>query len=266
MNLLDPYPSSQAEELNQIINFIAFLLRRLFSVRYLWQYRKEKEALNSFYSSNFTFYNLLNKKEKRKFLIRIIVLKKYNDIKISEEINNTNNEIELLICGAFAQITFGYSDYKMGNFSRVRVYPNTFYSKLINHQVKGLTVSTGYIFFSWKDFLSGYKNDSDKINLALHELAHALYIDRFHNSNNYEWDLWKARAEGVLEEARANPEENFFRTYGKSNVHEFWAVAVEIFFEDPINLKKQYPSLYACIADILKQDMAKRIELCLKKV
>jgi Mlc titration factor MtfA (ptsG expression regulator) len=132
--------------------------------------------------------------------------------------------------------------------------------------VKGLTVSTGYIYFSWHDFLNGYKNDSDKINLALHELAHALYIDRFHGNYSYEWEVWKMRAEGILEEEQNNTEKKFFRSYGKSNLNEFWAVTVEVFFEDPINFKKEYPGLYAAIANVLDQDMALRKENALKTV
>ncbi len=38
------------------------------------------------------------------------------------------------------------------------------------------------------------------------------------------------------------------------NYHEFWAVAVETFFENPVGFKHQLPDLYAAIARLLNQD------------
>jgi hypothetical protein len=86
--------SSQGDELGLLINLIVFLFKRIFSVRYLWRYREEKDSLHSFYKNNFDYYNLLTKREKRKFLIRIISLRASNEIKISDEIKNKDNEVE----------------------------------------------------------------------------------------------------------------------------------------------------------------------------
>lgn len=220
--------------------------------------KKEEQTLNHFFITSFSYYKLLNAKEKRKFLLRVSNIRNRNQLKISPEIKNTNHEVELLICAAFTQITFGYTDYEMESFTKIVVNPNTFYSRLANHEVKGLTTGSGYIFYSWEDFLKGYSHDSDKVNLALHELAHALYIDRFHNRDNSDWEQWKIKATAVLEMIENNTELIFFRKYGKRNINEFWAVSVECFFEDPINFKKQHQYLYHATATILKQDMAER--------
>lgn len=219
---------------------------------------EEKEKLHQFYIEKFPYYKLLETKEKKKFLVRVINIRELNQLKISPELSHSKNEVELLICAAFTQITFGYFDYEISSFSKIVVNPSTFYSKLANNQVKGLTIGTGYIFYSWEDFLSGYEDEKDKINLALHELAHALYIDRFHNTENEYWQFWTSQAKKTLNNMEIN-EPSIFRSYGKTNINEFWAVTVECFFEDPINLKKQYPNLYHATSLILKQDMEKRI-------
>jgi Mlc titration factor MtfA (ptsG expression regulator) len=102
------------------------------------------------------------------------------------------------------------------------------------------------------------KNETDKINLALHELAHAFYIQNFHGKIVREWEEWKWVAERELGYLRNYSEDNFFRTYAKTNLHEFWAVCVECFFEAPVEFKKRYDRLYSSTAKVLKQDMVKR--------
>ena len=42
--------------------------------------------------------------------------------------------------------------------------------------------------------------------------------------------------------------------YAGTNYHEFWAVSVEVFFENPIRLKHELPLLYDSMARLLKQD------------
>jgi len=221
--------------------------------------KSDLQRLHQFYKAHFPFYNLLKPKEKHRFLVRIVTIRKSKELRINPEINNPEWQIELLICAAFAQITFGYKEYEIKTFGEIIISPGEFYSKLANNTVKGLTVGTGYMFFSWEDFLKGYISSTDRINLALHELAHALYIDRFHEYHHDDWELWKEQAGRTLGKLRDNPDQQFFREYGKTNLSEFWAVSVETFFEDPVNFLSLYPELYLVTARVLRQDMAGRM-------
>jgi Mlc titration factor MtfA (ptsG expression regulator) len=220
--------------------------------------KEEQEALHEFYMQNFAYYKLLSEKEKRKFLVRITNIRNQNHLQISSEIKNQNSDVVLLISGAFAQITFGYNDYEITEFTKIIVNPGIFHSKLANHDVKGLTLGNGYIFYSWDDFIKGYKDGNDRVNLGLHELAHAIYIDRFRDTEDSDWGLWEFKAQTVLEAECHHQGTGFFRTYGQTNLHEFWAVSVECFFEDPITFKQQYTDLYQITTVILNQDMAER--------
>lgn len=221
--------------------------------------KREKFTLHEFYTHHFHYYNLLTPTEQKRFLVRILIISKRFQLKIAPEIENNSNKVEFMLYAAFTQITFGYDDYAITSFKGIVINPKTFHSKLLNKKVKGLTVNTGYIFYSWEDFTKGYRNNTDKINLALHELAHAIYIDRFHNQYVFEWMVWKLRAKATLEELETS-KSSYFRAYGKTNLAEFWAVTVECFFEDPINFKKEYPILYQATATILNQDMVTRIK------
>ncbi|MGZ5134018.1 MAG: zinc-dependent peptidase, partial [Flavitalea sp.] len=49
-------------------------------------------------------------------------------------------------------------------------------------------------------------------------------------------------------------QKNILGDYAGTNYHEFWAVSVEIFFENPIRFRHELPDLYAAISKLLKQD------------
>lgn len=70
---------------------------------------------------------------------------------------------------------------------------------------------------------------------------------------------WLAVAKPVLASMKINEGPQFFRDYAKSNIHEFWAVCVEHFFEAPIQFKEHLPELYYAMCKVLNQDMASRL-------
>jgi Mlc titration factor MtfA (ptsG expression regulator) len=47
---------------------------------------------------------------------------------------------------------------------------------------------------------------------------------------------------------------NLLGDYAATNYHEFWAVAVEIFFESPDQFRDELPELYEAMATVLNQD------------
>ena len=49
-------------------------------------------------------------------------------------------------------------------------------------------------------------------------------------------------------------EEHFLRSYAGTNGYEFFAVALEYFFENPVDLRKAIPDLYATLTCLLQQD------------
>lgn len=217
--------------------------------------KSERDFLHEYYSQKFTFYNQLAPKKQLKFIYRVLVIRKTNRIKVDDEIKHVNDDIELMVSAAFAQITFGYTQYELRGFSKIIIYPDSFYSKLAGNHVNGLTVGNGFIYLSWNHFLKGYQSTEDKINLALHELAHALYIDKFHYEGSMNWFDWEDQAVKVYKQINENPEITFFRSYAKTNMAEFWAVSIECFFEDPSNFKRQFPDLYYATAALLRQDL-----------
>jgi Mlc titration factor MtfA (ptsG expression regulator) len=233
---------------------IAYRINKRFFI-FIRPSKLEFEQLHRYFLGRFRFYNQLPVKKQRKFINRIHIVRQKNKIKVDEKIVHVYKDIELMVAAAFVQITFGFSNFEIKRFSKIVIYPDSFYSKLAGDHVNGLTVGNGFIYMSWNHFLQGYSDHSDKINLALHELAHALYIDKFHYKGKLDWFNWEEEALPVFKQLKNNDELSFFRDYAKTNMAEFWAVCVECFFEDPANFRKEYPYLYHATARVLKQDL-----------
>ncbi len=220
----------------------------------------QKIYLNDFFPKHFTYFTYLNEEEKQEFIIRALHIREQLKINASSDLLVSEN-VKTLISAAYTQITFGFDNYYLGNFNRIFLHPGIFYSRFIDRDVKGLTFGNGIIHWSWDDFVKGYMYSDDKINLALHELAHALQLESFENQEveTPYYDAWVTYAEIELAEMKAHPEKAYFRAYASTNIHEFFAVAVEYFFEDPINFREQRGILYQATSKVLMQDMAERI-------
>lgn len=168
------------------------------------------------------------------------------------------DDIRVLISASAIQLTFGLKDYTISHLHTINVFPRAFYSKFFETSFKGLTTQTGVLSLSWNDFKEGYLDDTDKVNLGLHELAHALNID-LDEDGSYDqhfalcFERWKGIAIEDFQNLR-DGNNTFLRKYGGSNMHEFFAVCIEHFFERPDEFKKSLPRLYWNLALMLNQD------------
>ncbi|MBK9174752.1 MAG: zinc-dependent peptidase [Flavobacteriales bacterium] len=112
-----------------------------------------------------------------------------------------------------------------------------------------------------EDFVHGYAHSRDAHNVGLHELAHALWFEDMTENSEHNFldrrllSLWNRMAsEHVARIKRQEP--HFFRDYAGTNQAEFFAVAVEYFFELPLDFRKAEPEFYATLSAMLKRDPA----------
>ncbi|MCX6189365.1 MAG: zinc-dependent peptidase [Bacteroidetes bacterium] len=217
--------------------------------------------LHGFFPKHFSYYNQLNTEEQQEFIDRTIHIRDTLTFKSSHDLLISEN-IKTLISAAFTQITFGFDKFYLDHFHTIFLHPSAFYSRFIDREVKGLTFANGMIHWSWDDFVKGYMFSDDKLNLALHELAHAIQIACFENKevDTPDYAAWQVLAEIEIAHMQANPDHAYFRAYAASNIHEFFAVTVEYFFEDPKQFRAKLPSLYEATCKVLMQDMALRVE------
>jgi Mlc titration factor MtfA (ptsG expression regulator) len=168
------------------------------------------------------------------------------------------DEMKVLVSALAVQLTFGLQNYFISFFHTIRLYPSTFYSRMAGARLKGGTSESGLIQLSWADLVSGVDNPGDKINLGLHELAHALEIGVMKGSDfdqtfaSY-YEFWQDQADSEFTRMHAG-EKSFLRAYGGTNEHEFFAVCVEHFFEAPQEFNSRLPQIYLHLTILLNQD------------
>lgn len=162
-------------------------------------------------------------------------------------------ENEILISATLARLTFGWKNcFHLPTFEIIEIYPAHFYSKLVSNYVEGLTLGNGRLFLSWRHFEVGHDNPTDKKHLGIHEFAHAMMIEFDMFRYAPQWRTWEFEALPIMESVQED-QDHFFRRYGGTNIHEFWAVTVETFFEQPAEFARKFPKLFYFTCAMLNQ-------------
>lgn len=171
-------------------------------------------------------------------------------------------EMKVMISACAAQLLKGHPDLVLKHFDRIIIYPDTYRNHRSGRMHQGeVRPATGTIVISWDDFVNGYGHTRDAHNVGLHELAHALWFEN-HIENGEDNFLqqgflnrWNGLAEAEVRSIKAG-NGSFFRDYAGTNEAEFFAVAVEYFFEQPLEFRDALPEHYAVLCSLLKQDPA----------
>jgi Mlc titration factor MtfA (ptsG expression regulator) len=216
--------------------------------------------IDSILSSKFIYYTKLSAEEKKKFLGRTAKFISVKEFIPREGVDITGglDDIKTLISAAAIQATFGLSEYDLPHFTKIFIYPGPYYSNITKHWHKGEANPIGALVFSWKDFKEGYRDEHDKINLGLHEMAHALMLSRVLADGGEEFfnkyfDKWWAVSNVEFQKLEKH-QASFFRDYGGTNPEEFFAVCIEHFFEASDEFKLKHPEIYRQTCILLNQD------------
>lgn len=205
----------------------------------------------------FRYYQGLSEQNKRAFeqrVCRFIYSKKF----IPRGMKEIPVEMVVFVAAVAVQITFGLPHVRLTHFNKILVYPDNYYSRITQRYHKGeVNPAFGIIVLSWRNFMEGFLHADDAINLGLHEMAHALRIE---NIIRKEHSFFEDPLLDKLDEwcrkicDDSNGSIAFFRPYACTNVHEFFSVAVENFFERPQQFKLELPELYSVMVGLLNQD------------
>ena len=217
------------------------------------------EILNSYsfiIGSVFTYFNDMPPEQKRRFVQRVYQFragKKFHFIGLEK-----NEDIAVLVSSSAVQVTFGLKNFLLAHFRDIYVLADAYHMDNDEELYIGHVAPEG-IYLSWKHFIYGYSHKTDNINVAVHEMAHALLYNNFfaqygidsHFRLNYEKF---SNSTGPILADVITKRRSYLRSYAFSNLHEFWAVSVEAFFENPKGLKENMPELYEALCRVLNQD------------
>ena len=121
----------------------------------------------------------------------------------------------------------------------------------------------GPIIIAWDEALAGAHRSEPGHNVVLHEFAHKLDMrdGLIDGTPLMAQDLradWVRVCTAVYDDLVAGQPRPPMRWYGATNHGEFFAVATEVFFEQPLDLVTFEPELYAVLARFYRQDPASR--------
>jgi hypothetical protein len=165
-------------------------------------------------------------------------------------------EMPVLISAAAVQISFGLNNFELPHYQNIQVKKREYFAENSFRILAG-NVQENSITLAWNQLLKGYDNYEDGSNVGLHEMAHALYYQEMIVANKknefaQHFNQLMNDGESVLQQKQCP--HNLYSNYAFTNLQEFWAVSVELFFERANHLNKAYPNIYNHLQDLLKQN------------
>lgn len=223
------------------------------------QYRKfllQETFYHSIVSRYLKYYNRLDLEEQRKFLFRTYLFrkaKKFHYIEVTE-----TPEMPILVSAVSVQLTLGLDKYLMNYFRDIYVLRDDYHYGFYSRPFQGHVDHSG-IYLSWDNFMKGLKGQTPNCNVGLHEMGHALayvnFITQTEEDKHFKKEFKNfSKVARPIFNAIQEGRKTILGDYAGTNYHEFWAVSVEVFFENPVRFKHDLPDLYDAMARLLKQD------------
>lgn len=236
--------------------YALFAKRPVFVHFYPFKKKLSKEQTRIL-EKEFAFYRRLDKKRKSYFRHRVatFINKKTFEGKKGFVITD---EVKVLVSATAAMLTFGFRNYKISYIKNIVIYPTEYFSRFSKTNNKGeFNARLKTLVLSWDNFIQGHRIEDDKLNLGIHEFAHAihfsciksedinsiLFVDTFNEIRNM---LTENEA---LKTKLTNSE--FIRSYAFTNDSELLAVIIETFIESPQVFNSLFPDIYSKVKQML---------------
>jgi Mlc titration factor MtfA (ptsG expression regulator) len=245
-----------------VVLFLVFALYLVIGIPYrvrkllLHHYRNDATAYHQILQTHFRYYNRLTPAEKERFVWRtfqFVNSKRFHYVGLKER-----DEMPVLVAATAVQLSFGWENFELSFFRDIYIFKNDYYLTQYKAPIQGHVNRHG-IYLTWPHFVKGMNGMESNANLGLHEMAHAYTFVNFvtgcgvdkHFSK--EFKRYMKVAKTIYLEMNAG-RKTILGHYATLNMHEFWAVSVEVFFENPVLLYHELPELFQSLAKLLQQN------------
>ena len=216
-------------------------------------------------TENVAFYNSLDETGKGQFESDILhFLERIRITGIDTTIDDTDR---ILVASSAVIPIFAFPNWRYTTISEVLLYPNAFNANFETagqeRRIMGMVGDgpmNGTMILSKQALRTGFSNDTDKHNTAIHEFIHL--IDKMDGATD-------GVPDNLLDKKYVLPWVDMIRKeiqlikkgksdinpYGATSQTEFFAVAGEYFFERPEQLKENHAELYELMTHVFHQDM-----------
>lgn len=171
------------------------------------------------------------------------------------------DELLLSVAAGAALMLHGRPDWEWPTTRTVLFYPDRFddtYHKSRFANFDGMVHAQGPIILSRKAVEKSWSRPGDGDNVVLHELAHVFDFKQMEAAGLPSFldpgseEAWKKIVKQGMQDAQEG--RSLLRPYASTNPAEFFAVAVEAFFEQPDALSQQHEDLYEALAAFFQLD------------
>jgi Mlc titration factor MtfA (ptsG expression regulator) len=249
-----------------LLFFLPFLIAAIYAIimglryHYWFKYRSIEPHYKIILEKYYDYYRFLPSGLKGDFERRVSLFVRGKTYYGKDGLEITD-EMRVLVAATAVQITFGFKFFQLPRFSKILIHPTKYFNSKTKKHHKGEVYPMGkWIRLSWDNFLHGFGNPHDGINLGLHEMTHAMSLEnriRTNGAHSYinprAYADWKPLALDEMERIKHN-QKSIFRKYASTNLEEFLAVSVEVFFEQTEQFHQYHPELYTCTCRLLQQD------------
>ncbi len=171
------------------------------------------------------------------------------------------DSLKLAVAAGAALLLHGRPDWELPATRTILFYPDRFdedYYDSAYAAFDGMVHAQGPVILSAQAVEEDWMRSGTGHNVVLHELAHLFdFDDAFAEGTPSLMDPASARAWHELvrrEMRRVRLGKSLLRRYAATNPAEFFAVAVENFFDRPDLLKQRHPSLFDALAAFFNLD------------
>lgn len=175
---------------------------------------------------------------------------------------DVTDELRVMVAASAVTLSLGWPQFEWSAVTEVLLYPQDFgrdYS-FDARELSGQAHAWGTVILSVPSLRASFAHPDDGFHVGLHEFAHVLDMEQGHFDGipagfaPRALPDWVEVMEAEMERLRSGP--TVIDDYGADEQPEFLAVAVEAFFERPLELRRHHGRLYGLLRDYFAQDPA----------
>lgn len=165
------------------------------------------------------------------------------------------DSLRLSVAAGAALLLHGYPDWELPGTRSILFYPGHFddqYSGSYDAGYDGMAHEQGPLIMSVPSVRASWQNPSDGNNVVLHELAHLFDFDNTGPDgvpslvDGRSAASWQSLVHTEIRRVKRG--DSLLDPYAATAPSEFFAVAVEHFFEEPAAMKARHPELFEALS------------------
>jgi len=184
-------------------------------------------------------------------------------VSLSLQVPDVAETMRRLLVGASAMtLSVGWPDYEWDRLTEVLLYPQDF-ARDYGFEMKELSGQAhgwGTVILSAPALIDSFEHPDDGYHVGIHEFAHLVQVEQARFAEippGLDEEYGREWTELVAAEMdRIRRGKSVLDAYAGENPSEFLAVAVEAFFEIPLELRDRHREVYAILAAYFRQDPA----------